>query len=135
MNRVIPELNSKGLRHFALIFSAIVVIFFGIVIPLFGATQFFWIPWAIGIVFAAVAVIAPIKVRPFYRIWMRFGMIVSAIVNRVVLGIVFYFMLLPFGMVLRLRGIDPLRRKWDSKLPTYRVISDDPNPKRMERPF
>ena len=30
---------------------------------------------------------------------------------------------------------DPLRRKWDPKLSSYRVASDDPDPKHMERPF
>ena len=30
----IPELDNKGLRQFALIFAAIVVVVFGIVIPL-----------------------------------------------------------------------------------------------------
>ena len=66
---------------------------------------------------------------------MRFGMLMSAVVNRVVLGIVFYLILLPFGLVFRVRGIDLLRRKWDPKLQTYRVVSDDQDPKHMERPF
>jgi len=131
----IPELDRKGLRQFALIFAAIVVVVFGIVIPLLTGNGFVWIPWAIGGVFATWGLVVPATVRPFYRLWMRFGMLMSAIVNRAVLGVVFYLILLPFGLVFRVRGIDPLRRKWDPKLRSYRVISDDQDPKHMERPF
>ena len=131
----IPELDSKALRQFALIFAAIVVVVFGIVIPLLTGNGFVWIPWAIGGIFVLWGLSAPATVRPFYRLWMCFGMLMSAVVNRVVLGIVFYLILLPFGLVFRVRGIDPLRRKWDPKLESYRVISDDPNPEHMNRPF
>ena len=135
MSQEIPELDRKGLRQFALIFAAIVVTIFGIVIPLWAGHGFLWIPWVIGGVFTLWRLAAPSTVRPFYRLWMRFGMVMSAIVNRIVLGFVFYLILLPFGLVFRVRGIDPLRRKWDPKLSSYRVASDDPDPKHMERPF
>ena len=135
MSQEIPELDHKGLRQFALIFAAIVVTVFGIVIPLLAGYGFVWIPWAIGGMFALWGLSAPATVRPFYRLWMRFGMLMGAIVNRVVLGVVFYLILLPFGLVFRIREIDPLRRKWDLKLESYRVISDDPNPEHMNRPF
>ena len=135
MKQEIPELDRKGLRQFALIFAAIVVVVFGIVIPLLTGNGFVWVPWAIGGIFALWGLLAPATVRPFYRLWMRFGMLMSAIVNRAVLGIVFYLILLPFGLVFRIRGIDPLKRKWDPKSSSYRVASDDPDPKQMERPF
>ena len=135
MSQEIPELDHKGLRQFALIFAVIVVTVFGIFIPLMAGYGFVWIPWAIGGVFILWGLVAPSTVRPFYRLWMRFGMVMSAIVNRIVLGVVFYLILLPFGLVFRVRGIDPLRRKWDPKLSSYRVVSDDPDPKHMERPF
>jgi len=135
MSQEIPELDRKGLCQFALIFAAIVVTVFGIAIPLLAGHGFVWIPWAIGGVFTLWGLAAPSTVRPFYRLWMRFGMVMSAIVNRIVLGVVFYLILLPFGLVFRVRGIDPLRRKWDPKLSSYRVASDDQDPKHMERPF
>jgi len=135
MSQEIPELDPKGLRQFAFIFAVIVVTVFGIAIPLLAGHGFVWIPWAIGGIFTLWGLVAPSTVRPFYRLWMRFGMVMSAIVNRIVLGVVFYVILLPFGLVFRIRGIDLLRRKWDPKTSSYRVVSDDPDPKHMERPF
>tara|TARA_B100000959_G_scaffold266572_1_gene309126 strand:+ start:181 stop:588 length:408 start_codon:yes stop_codon:yes gene_type:complete len=135
MSQDIPELDAEGLRRFALIFALIVTGVFGVVVPLAAGLGFVWLPWLIGAVFVAWGLLAPASVRPFYRLWMRFGLIMNAIISRVVLGIVFYLIVTPFGLVFRLRGLDPLKRKWDSTALSYRVVSDNQDPKHMERPF
>ena len=135
MLQEIPELDAKGLRRFALIFALIVIGSFGVILPLASERGFFFLPWLIGGVFIAWGVLAPTSVRPFYRLWMRFGLLMNAIITRVVLGIVFYLMVLPFGIILRIRGSDPLKRRWDPAAVSYRVISDVQDPSQMERPF
>jgi hypothetical protein len=135
MLQEIPELDAKGLRRFALIFALIIVGVFGVTIPIISASGFLWLPWLIGGVFITWGALAPTSVRPFYRLWMRFGLLMNAIISRVVLGIVFYLMVLPFGMILRIRGSDPLKRQWDPAAASYRVISDAQDPSQMERPF
>ena len=135
MLQEIPELDAKGLRQFSLIFALIVIGGFGVILPLASERGFFFLPWLIGGVFIAWGVLAPTSVRPFYRLWMRFGLLMNAIISRVVLGIVFYLMVLPFGIILRIRGSDPLKRQWDPAAVSYRVISDVQDPSQMERPF
>ena len=135
MLQEIPELDAKGLRQFSLIFALIVIGGFGVILPLASERGFFFLPWLIGGVFIAWGVLAPTSVRPFYRLWMRFGLLMNAIISRVVLGIVFYLMVLPFGIILRIRGRDPLKRRWDPAAVSYRVISDVQDPSQMERPF
>jgi hypothetical protein len=135
MLQEIPELDAKGLRQFSLIFALIVIGGFGVILPLASERGFFFLPWLIGGVFIAWGVLAPTSVRPFYRLWMRFGLLMNAIISRVVLGIVFYLMVLPFGIILRIRGRDPLKRQWDPAAVSYRVISDVQDPSQMERPF
>ena len=135
MLQEIPELDAKGLRQFSLIFALIVIGGFGVILPLASERGFFFLPWLIGGVFIAWGVLAPTSVRPFYRLWMRFGLLMNAIITRVVLGIVFYLMVLPFGIILRIRGRDPLKRQWDPAAVSYRVISDVQDPSQMERPF
>jgi len=44
-------------------------------------------------------------------------------------------MVLPFGIILRIRGSDPLKRQWDPTAVSYRVVSDVQDPSQMERPF
>ena len=90
MLQEIPELDAKGLRQFSLIFALIVIGGFGVILPLASGGEFFLLPWLIGGVFIAWGVLAPTSVRLFYRLWMRFGLLMNAIITRVVLGIVFY---------------------------------------------
>jgi len=135
MKSDIPELDASGLRRFGLIFGLIITTIFGIIFPLLSGTGFVPIPWVVGSVFLVWALVAPRTIRPFYRLWMRFGFFMSAIMNRLILGIVFYLLILPFGIVLRLRGLDPLNRKWSATSISYRVISDQASPGHMRRPF
>ena len=134
MKKEIPVLDNLGLRQFALVFSAIVAGLFGIVMPLLLG-HWSAAPWIVAVGVALWGLLAPSTVRPFYRIWMRFGMIMNTITTPVILGIVFYAVVLPYGVVLRLLGKDPLTRRWDPAADTYRSVSINPDPSQMKRPF
>ena len=113
MKKEIPDLDNPGLRQFALVFSAIVAGLFGIVMPLlFG--HWSAVPWIVAVGVTLWGLLAPSTVRPFYRIWMRLGMIMNAITTPVILGVVYYAVVLPYGVVLRLLGKDPMTRRWGS---------------------
>ena len=134
MKKEIPELNNPGLRRFAMVFSAIVAGLFGIVIPiLFG--RWSAAPWIVAVGVTLWGLLAPSTVRPFYRIWMRFGMIMNAFTTPVILGIVYYAVVLPYGVVLRLLGKDPLTRRWDPAAVSYRSVSVKLDLSQMKRPF
>ena len=135
MSREIPELNQKGLRNFAWMFAAVVGILFGLILPWLLKRDLPWEPWAIAAAFFVWGLIAPNTVRWFYRLWMRFGIVMNAIVTRITLGIVFYVVIFPFGLAFRLRRKDLLHRKWNNKLKSYRVKSSVPSPTDMEKPF
>ena len=57
------------------------------------------------------------------------------LLEAIILGAVFYVVILPFGLVFRLRGRDSLRRKLDQELHSYRVKSNIASPMDMEKPF
>ena len=135
MSREIPELDRKGLRNFAWMFGAVVASLFGLLLPWLLDRGWPLAPWVIAIVFFIWGLIAPSTVRPFYRLWMRFGFIMNAITTRIILGVVFYAVILPFGLAFRLRRKDLLHRKWDQELESYRVKSSVVSPIDMEKPF
>ena len=136
MNREIPELDRKALRNFAWMFAMVVASFFGLILPWLLKQDWPWEPWVIATAFFVWGLIAPSTVRPFYRLWMRFGIVMNAILTRITLGVVFYAVILPYGLAFRLRGRDPLQRKWDLELQSYRVKrSVVASPKDMEKPF
>ena len=135
MSREIPELNQKGLRNFAWMFAAVVASLFGLILPWLRDLDWPWEPWAIAIVFFAWGLVAPNTLRPFYRLWMRFGFVMNAIMTRIILGVVFYTVLLPYGLVFRLVRKDPMHHTWEHQLSSYRVKSRKTNVRHMEKPF
>ena len=131
----IPELDAAGLRRFALVTGAIVVALFGLGLPwLLDAALPVW-PWVVAGVLAAWGVAAPATLGPVYRGWMRFGLLMNRIVSPLVLGLVFYLIITPVGVVMRLFGRDPLSRRLDPGAVSYRVQSRKPDRTSMERPF
>lgn len=135
MLQEIPALDTAGLRRFGLIFAAIISVLFGILFPLvFGTGILMW-PWVVGGIFVAWSLLAPASLNGFYRLWMRFGFVMGAIMNRVILGIVYYLIVLPTGMILRCLGKDPMRRQIDPNVETYRIESNASDPERMDKPF
>ena len=135
MNHKFPELDARGLRNFALTFAGVVAGLFGLILPLVIGARISWIPWMIALIVALWGLSAPSSVRPFYYHWMQLGRVMGITTSRVMLSIVFYLLVLPFSLVLRMRGKDPLRRKWDHSAKSYRINSQNSDPSHMERPF
>ncbi len=131
---LIPELDRAGLRSFGLTTGAIFAALFGLILPfVFGFAFPVW-PWVLALVLAAWALAAPASLRPVYRAWMHLGLLLHRIVSPLVLGVVFFLVVTPFGIVMRLFGGDPMARKAESK-GTCRKDSVARDPKHMERPY
>ena len=127
--------TTKELREFGLLFGVILVLLFGLLLPWIFAKPFPLWPWWVLAVTATLAVLYPSGLKPFYKLWMLFGGIMGWINTRLILGIVFYLIFVPFGLVMKLFGKDPLSRKLDSKMTTYRVTNKSHNKENMENPF
>ena len=86
-------------------------------------------PWtsALSAVFALFAIARPAMLHPLNRAWMKLGLLLHKIVNPVVMGLIFFGAILPTGLVMRLRGKDPLRLNRDAGAESY-WISRTPGP-------
>ena len=60
---------------------------------------------------------------------------IGHVVNTSILAIVYFIVITPMGMVMRIMGKDAMTRTLDDKLESYRVISKARNPNHTERPF
>jgi len=133
--REIPELDAAGLRRFGLTTGAIVVVLFGIAIPwLFALAWPAW-PWAFAAVLGAWALVAPATLRRLYHGWMRFGLVMSRITTPLILGIVFFAVITPVALVMKIARRDPMARALDSGAASYRVPSAGAARETMEKPF
>ena len=141
------ELSNAELRKFGLVTGLIVVVLFGFVLRwLFtGSDGHYWPfnvellkptwPWILAFALWIPALLFPAALRPVYKTWMKIGETLGFVNSRIILFIFFYLILAPFGMVLRLFGFDPMRRKLDDSI-SYRIESKVPaSPTSMERPY
>ena len=135
MTHQMMEINKKSLREFGIVTGAIVVGLFGLLLPwLLDIAYPLW-PWYVLAVLGGVAVIMPMALGPVYKVWMRFGLVMGWINTRIILGVVFYFLFAPVAVLLKLLGKDPMHRKLDAKLQTYRINSKHSPREQMEKPF
>lgn len=135
MKHDIPELDRKGLRQFALVTGGIVAVLFGLFFPWLLESQFPLWPWVIACVLGGWGLVAPISLQPVYRSWMKLGHLLSRVTTPLILGIVFYGIILPMGLVMRLFKHDPMARRFDDAAGSYRVIREKAPRENVERPF
>ena len=135
IDHIIPELDRKGLREFGLTTGAVVVAIFGLFFPWLLELNWPVWPWVIAATLWSLALIHPLWLRRIYRAWMHFGLLASRVMTPLVLGIVFFGMILPMALFLRLRGNDPMRRSFDPNQKSYRVQSMNSPKEKLEKPF
>jgi len=131
----ISDIDSAGLRRFGLTTGPIVAALFGLVLPwLLGNSLPRW-PWIVAAVLIVWALAAPQTLRLVYRGWTRFGVLANRVTTPIILFLIFVLVLTPIGVVIRLAGHDPMRRRLDSDAATYREPSQPNSTQSMERPF
>lgn len=131
----IPELDRPGLRKFGLTFGAIIGGLFGLVFPFLLDRMIPIWPWVIFGLFTGWALVAPASLGPVYKLWMRFGLLMSRIMNPLVMAVVFFVVITPMGIAKRLFGSDAMKRKWDQDVESYKITSSKPPPNNLERPY
>lgn len=86
--------------------------------------------WSAGIavVLMAIAVVSPAYLDPLNRAWFRFGLALNAVVSPIVLGFLFYGVITPIGLLMRLSGKDPLRLASRDGDQSYWIDRSPPGP-------
>ena len=130
----IPALDRKGLRNFALLAGGILAPLFGLLYPWMLERPLPLWPWFFGGLVAIWGIVAPTTLRPIYRTWMRFGILMGRLTTPLLMGLVFFVAVTPTGVVRRLFGKDPLRRELNDA-ETYRLPSKKAPIKNLKRPF
>jgi hypothetical protein len=86
-----------------------------------------WSLWA-AVAFSLSALLYPRIFRRLNWFWLKVGLLLHAIVNPVVMGLLFYLIVTPIGLVFRWLGNDPLRLRFDRSLDTYWIERRPPGP-------
>lgn len=129
-----PSLTPRMMREFALVVSIGFLLLFTALPWALRKSPQLW-PLALASALGAVAAVQPLWLAPAYRLWMRIGLVLGWINSRIILGIFFFAVITPIGLVMRLLGNDPLRLRADPSLKTYRTPSRARAAQSMERPY
>jgi len=120
------QVEGSSDRSFGLVFAGVFLIV--ACWPLFYRELPRW--WALGVsvVFAVIAVWKPALLAGLNRLWIKLGLLLGKVVSPVALGILFYCVVAPIGVLVRLTGKDPLRLKLDSGATSYWIPRKPPGP-------
>ena len=129
-----PVTTLKEIRSFGFIFSLLIVLIFGALLPwLFNQSMSVW-PFVVSTVTALLALLAPSSLRPLHGLFIKLGTVLGFINTRILLFIIFFGLFLPVSIVMRLVRRDILGRK-PSTVDSYRRLSQ-PRPRdHFERPY
>ena len=80
-----------------------------------------------SLVVAVVAIVIPAALAPFNKAWFQLGLLMGKVVSPIVLGLIFFGMLTPVGIIGRLLGRDELRLK-KAPVTSYWIDRAPPGP-------
>ena len=103
--------DAKELRKFGitvLIGFAIIgtIIFFTAKTPVSA----YWL-WGIGAVFGISGLTGTVIALPFYFAWMGIAFVIGNIMSRIIMVLVYFLVVTPIGLLMRMTGRDRLRLK------------------------
>ena len=73
----------------------------------------------VAVVVAVIGVLVPPLSRVLYVVWMGAAFPIGWTVSHLVMAVVYYLVVTPIGLTMRLLGHDPMQRKFDPQAKTY----------------
>ena len=91
----------------------------------------------LGSALAVLGLTVPTVLLPLYRVWMALAVVLGFIMTRVILTIVYYLVMTPIGLLMRLFGKDPMHRRLDPDASSYWIKKTytDSSKERLEKYF
>lgn len=129
----IRNINSsvRELRKFAFVMGVPLVLIGGFL--LWRQRDYYWYFFAASGAFVCAGLLVPVVLKPIHKVWMTFSIIMGWLMTRVILFVLFFLILTPTALLLRLLGKDLLNMKVDRNssqsywLPRHRDKSQKPD--------
>tara|TARA_Y100000590_G_scaffold447666_1_gene583207 strand:+ start:686 stop:1069 length:384 start_codon:yes stop_codon:yes gene_type:complete len=100
-------------RNFGLVFFTVFIIIS--LFPLLKGNHINYWTLIISFIFLILGLLNSNLLDPLNRIWFKFGLILGKVISPVVMGIIFFLVITPIGMLLKLFKKDVLNLKKNQK--------------------
>ncbi len=118
-------------RSFGIVFF---IVFFVIAVyPLLNQDEIRLWSLTISLIFLILGTINSKILLPLNKLWFRFGILLGKIVSPIIMGIIFFLVVTPIGLIMRLFNKDLLKLKYNNDQ-TYWIKKTDTN-NRMNKQF
>ncbi|HET9843056.1 MAG TPA: SxtJ family membrane protein [Gammaproteobacteria bacterium] len=124
-----------NLRKFGLLLGSIFVALFGMLIPVIRSNPYPEWPWFLAMGFWVPALIYPKALSLVYTYWMKMGEFLGYINTQLLLGLLFFTIITPIGIMKRFFGNDIIGKQFDKNLTSYAKRIESRPVKHMEDPF
>jgi hypothetical protein len=126
--------EKQQLRSFGLTVGAIFALTALWPVVVRGADPRWWAVIVAGLL-VVPAIVFPRSLSWVYKRWMKLGHIMGWINTRIILGVVFYFVVTPIGMIRRLLGKDPMGKEFKPDFVSYRIPRTARPPSHLKRQY
>ena len=83
------------------------------------------IPFIISLIFLILGLINSKLLTPLNKLWLKLGELLGRIIAPIVIAIVFFLVVTPIAIIMRLLGKDLLKKKYDSKNKSYWINREE----------
>ena len=111
------KINISSNRNFGLVFFIVfLIISFW---PLTNTESIRVWSIIISLIFLILGLLNSKLLTPLNKIWFKFGMILGGVVAPIVMGIIFFSVVTPIGIIMKITGKDLLNKKYNKEKKTY----------------
>ncbi len=112
-------INEKSVRSFAFVMSGALTVL-GAAIFFFGSVRdrALWF-FGAAVLFALLQAVRPLLLKPLYVVWMLLSLVLGWFMSRLLLTLIFFLVITPIGLIMRLFGKDLLSLRIDRHAQTY----------------
>ncbi|MBV9394261.1 MAG: hypothetical protein JOZ84_07615 [Methylobacteriaceae bacterium] len=83
---------------------------------------------AAAVAMLLLALLRPSLLAPFNRLWTKLALLISKVMNPIIMGILFFLVVVPIGSLMRVFGKRPLALAFDPAAKTYWIERTPPAP-------
>jgi len=123
----VHDVRASSNRNFGWVFTAVFLVI--ALWPLVSGHPPRWLALIFAALFLLITRFAPALLALPKRLWLRFSMLLSRILNPIVLAFLFYVVVTPLGALMRMFGQDSMRLRGGGRGESYWIKRDPPGPK------